>query len=361
MNSFYVNKDLKTNFVHFRKGQFYVSSDKVNHELAEQLVKYANKHNNQSILKAIKFCDTSEVLKRAIVGNDFKNLLIIRYGGIGDLIALTSIMDYFEDKNIRIVTQEKYKPLFEWFTNTPELCPIYKPVFSGMKWKDKRLDSWAEFNGNGVVEAGHSKNWYEVFFELSGIEHDESCFRPQLKTERINDNQSNIQRLSTGKPSILICNKATAMMRTCKASTIIDSIPNKEKYDIFVHDINLVDKEEVDAIVIEKSNLATFFLDCYDANMVISVDTGAIHFREGIDKPAIGLYNSFTTDARTKYYQYTKSFDIKSECDLQPCFLHEQGITKHCPKGSGSVAPCFDSELNKTLKEQLIEIFKTNL
>jgi hypothetical protein len=363
MHAFYVNHDFKTDKAHLKKGQLYVSSEKLNVNLAKAVMHVARGLNSNKVTKALRFCDTSEIIKRAVVGAEFKNLLIIRFGGIGDLIALTSIIDYFDDKNIYFVTQEKYMPLFDWFIEKPHLIPTNKPIFNNIKFKDRRLDTWAEFNGNGVVEYGHKRNWFEVFFALTGVKPGDEFYRPQLKTERITDKQSNIQKFSTGKPSILICNKATAMMRTIKASTLIDCIPDKDKdkYDIFVHEINLDKDEQVDAIKIPKCSYGDFFLDCYDSDMVISVDTGALHFREGIEKPAIGLYNAFTTDSRTKYYKYTKSFDIKSNCELQPCFIHETEKIKNCPKGEGFSAPCFNPKFNVSLKEQLTKILKENL
>ena len=78
------------------------------------------------------------------------------------------------------------------------------------------------------------------------------------------------------------------------------------------------------------------------AKFVISVDTSAIHFREGIGKPALGLYGAFSADSRTKYYKFTKSIDIKSNCDIQPCFLHE----KQCPKiTTEKFAPCLSTNI----------------
>lgn len=357
MFAFFINRDISIAGKTLKKGNVYPSTYQLNINLAKEIYEYSVKHKDKSINKSVIFFDTSEIFKKALPGEKFKNLIIFRYGGIGDLIALTSIVDYFEDKQVYFVTQEKYFPLFDWFEIRPKLIATNKPIFTKFKFSNN-LSNWAEFNGNGVVEAGEKSNWFEVFFGMSCLKVGAEYFRPSLKTERITDRESNIQILGTGKPSLLICNKATAMMRTAKASTIIDCIPDKGKYDIFVHEINLAPGEKVNAIVIPPCSYADFFLDVFDADKVISVDTGALHFREGVEKPAIGIYNSFTTESRTKYYQYTKSYDIKSDCDLQPCFLHENEKLKHCPKGNSFDAPCLSHEFNVSLKEQLTEIFK---
>ena len=364
MDAIYIKNDFNIDNKEFKSGELYVSSVKMNHQLKKILDEYVKRTGLSRVYNAVKFINLDDVFKLAKIDTDFYHLLIMRYGGIGDLIALSSIIDYFDDKDIHFVTQEKYFPVFEWFENKPKLYSTSEPIFKNIKLWGLWLNKWARFKGEGIIEKGDRKNWFELFFEFIG-ENDpgEEFLRPQLKIGRINDNKSNIQKLGHGRPSILICNKATASMRTCYATDIVKNIENRGKFDIFVYEINLDKNEKIEnAIVIPSTDYSTFFLDCFDADMVISVDTGALHFREGVNKPAIGLYNSFTTDSRTKYYEYTKSFDLKSDCEMQPCFIHENFKTKYCPKGNGMFAPpCFNSKYNQTLDNQLKEIFKSEL
>lgn len=367
-----VNEDFKTKEVQFYKGDLYLCAPRMREIYSNAFKGLADKYRNPKIAKIVSFLDFDALFKKAMYHGSFTDLIIMRYGGIGDLIALSSIIDYFSDCNIHFITQGKYFAVFEWFVKKPKLYPIDKPIFKNFKMSDKdyRYSNWARYQGEGLIENGHQRNWFELFFDFVGeTEPDKEMLRPQLITERISSKLSNIGILKSRKPTLLICNRSTIMMRTCHLFDIINNLPDKvkEKYTIFAYEdgLSLEDKKQSmnDIVLIPKTDLATFLLDCYDADQVICVDTGALHFREGIDKPAIGLYNSFTVDSRAKHYVHTKSFDIKSDCDLQPCFIHEKPWLKFCPKGNKKMfaAPCFDSKMNKNLNEQLRDIFNQNL
>lgn len=151
-----------------------------------------------------------------------------------------------------------------------------------------------------------------------------------LSTKRINNKPSNID---FSKPSIIINCRSTAIIRSMRFQDIYESvikcIGNKD-VNIYTHERNLVevDKTFIEHIkderikVISAKSLGDFLLDLYDASLTISVDTAMFHFREGVEKPAIGLYGPFPYESRTKYYKYTKSLNIKSDCPFMPCFIH---------------------------------------
>ena len=91
-----------------------------------------------------------------------------------------------------------------------------------------------------------------------------------------------------------------------------------------------------------------------DYEFVVSVDTSAIHIREGLGLPALGLYGAFSVESRAKYYQFTKCIDVKNDCLFSPCFTHNE---KPCTENKGGYAPCLSNypyineELEKYLKE----------
>jgi hypothetical protein len=130
-------------------------------------------------------------------------------------------------------------------------------------------------------------------------------------------------------------------------------------YEIFVHeyiltpgDIQYAAQNEI--AIISSANTSEYLDDVFYASMVVSVDSAAIHFREGVQLPAIGIYNAFSADCRTKYYRYTKSFDIEKVCPKQPCFMHQTAINQVCEYAQlGSTeAPCF-STMNKDIVLEL--------
>jgi ADP-heptose:LPS heptosyltransferase len=356
----------------FNPGELWIVDDKQRQRFIQTFRDLAVKLEDPRITKSVEFINFDNIIKPLRFNDKFSKLLIIRAGGIGDIIALTSIIDYLF-RNTVFVTQEKYFPIFEWFLNKPsEILNFLSPLFKDVKRHQLisgRFSNWRKLASEGPIESGDRRNWMELFFSFIGENNpDKSFLRPQLKAERINQDVSNIQKLSNGKKSLLIVNKASSMIRTCRFVDIYTSLPKRifDEYQVFYYDSNLSDVEkflEYNATKIEQTTMETFFLDLFDANQVISVDTGALHFREGVDKPAIGLYNSFTTESRTKYYEYTKSFDIKSECPIAPCFEHGTPEKLFCSKGSSEMfaAPCFSSDYNLTLKSQLSKIFNENL
>jgi hypothetical protein len=366
-----VNRTFSTEVRTFNPGDVFVSTPHIKQKLTHSLKLFAAKVKQPSIVDNIRFQDIDTIFKKATKKGGFKHLLILRSGGIGDLIALTSIIDYFEGVKIHFATQGKYFALFDWFVEKPVLYDITSPIIKNYKSIDclTRFQDWARFQGEGIIEAGDHRNWMEIFFEFIGEKNmDTEFLRPQLRTDRLNNYElSNINILSTGKKALLICNKASAMMRTCNVHDIYFSLPKRilNEFSIFAYKDNCSPEDlkklsKTDIVLIEKTDLRTYLLDCFDADNLISVDTGALHFREATNKPAIGLYNSFTTESRTKHYKYTKSFDIKSPCKIQPCFIHETIERRFCPVGNKNMytAPCFDSKYNKDLLKQFREIFE---
>ena len=349
----------------YDKNQIWFIHPKQKAKFINRLNQWAREQNNPEIAKSLKFFNLDNYMKPATNEANFKNLLLIRSGGIGDLIALSSIVDYFNDKNIYFVTNSKYVDIFEWFVDKPfKILPLNEPIFNNWNNAKKQFGTWARFKAEGMIEKGDRRNWFEIFFECIGIDSPEKEYlRPELSEERINDLPSGVQEKADGRKSLLISNKASAMMRSIHVSDILKALPKRvfKEYQVFVYDFALTDRDRKirKKVTVLDTDLKGFLRDCFDADQVISVDTGALHFREGVKKPAIGLYNSFTSDCRTRHYKYTRSYDTFSKCDLQPCFYHEHLDQKFCPRGNETqfAAPCFDSNHNKNLISRLKTIF----
>lgn len=268
--------------------------------------------------------------------------IVIRSGGIGDIIALSTICEQLPGRVI-FITNPKYFPIFDYYKKevTPRsfLDPVFRNV-SFLKLSEmKRTYRYLDFRG--VVENGSSKNWYDIFYEETNIPKGER--RPRLKRiypER-DDNY------------LLICHRSTSNMRSMRFEDIYKSVKESglKSLKISVHDTNL-NREDYEFIhkvndveILHADDIDEYLQDVYDANMVISVDSAALHFREGLELPAIGIYNSFSAYCRTDGYKFTHSFDIKSTCEDQPCFMHQfhnGKVHDNCQHGQGlTYAPCF--------------------
>jgi hypothetical protein len=295
---------------------------------------------------------------------NFKKI-IIRTGGIGDLIALSTIC-YTISGSITFVTQAKYFPVFNYFQQKVNVIDYRQPLVrnAGIKKLENIKKTYRLLNLSDAIENGGQENWYDVFRKSIKCKY-ELPKSPLFKCfERKTDN------------SLLISHRATASMRTAPLSVIYNAIlktPELDKYrPVKVNEFDITSLEDK-AFVLEKDiqleitrNITEYLNKLETPGMVISVDTGALHFREGLRLPAIGIYNAFTSACRTSGYHYTHSFDIKSNCDLQPCFLHENANgkhTKHCPKNelNKDFAPCFTPAFTPDIENQLIQGFKQSL
>jgi len=300
------------------------------------------------------------------------NVLLICGGGIGDILAHSALCMFLSNKNIHFFTEEKNYDVFKWFAKPVNLISMNGPVFNDWSFKNVMIKykNWRRVKTEVAVLLNNSIDWYQVLFGCIGVEQaDSNCFRPQLNQNRITEKPSNICHDN----ALLICNQSSCMMRNIEFDEIYKCLSTdiKENYSLYAYSNNLseADKKRMelgqyhDVKFIKANSLGDFLLDLYDAKQVVTVDSSAIHFREGISKPAIGLYNSFPKEIRTSFYKFTKSFNIKSECDKQPCCKHELQLGDLCEKVSKwqYSAPCFRSISNHNLTIQLQVIFNSNL
>ena len=316
--------------------------------------------------------------------NRDSSICIIRTGGIGDLISLSSLI-YFLHKELEIpidilkfVTQEKHKAIFDYYKVPITVKYFFEPLYEFIENIELRhfFTNLYPIHFENVIE--NIKychiNWYNLQFNHIGIKKfDKEWGRPQLKTERINNNPSNID---SSKRSILINPKASAVVRSMRFEDIYIPLVKVIKdldCNIYVHEINLnnadinflqsVNDERIK--IIEENSLEEFLLDAFDVDLSISVDSSLIHFREGIERPCIGIYGAFLYESRTKYYKYTMSFNIESDCPYMPCHKHvlkEFGICEFQDKmhkeGSYKIkylnfAPCTCNAWNNTVQDQV--------
>lgn len=323
--------------------------------------------------------ELSDIYARIDVNkHDPSKLIIVRTGGIGDLIALSSIARFLTDRfpmiRITFVSQNKYRDIFQWWDSNVTFVPYFKPI--GKRSQNKKTYS---LYFEGVIERS-TRNWFELQFkEIGVIDAFEREFgRPKLKTTRVSNKPSNI---SLDKPSILVNCRSTSIIRSMRFKEIYDAIIDiigDADINIYTHSRNItqIDYNDIEELgdnrvhIITAKNLGDFFLDIYDSSLTISVDTAMCHFREGIGKPGIGMYGPFPVESRTKHYNHIHSFDIQSPCSMAPCFIHtkkpfdvcavekillEKGIyeTNDIP-----FSPCLNSVYNLDLKSKLSKEYK---
>lgn len=355
----WIKKSLNGNGKQYRAGEMHFSQDK-NIKTARENMK------SRGMEHAIEFINFDNAF-RPYVHGDNGTILIIRFGGIGDIMALSSLRN-IAPNHMQFITQEKYFPIFDWWEKPPqEIINI-----TGILYNDVDFAKWyrmkktiRRFNGEGLIEKGDRRNWYELFFAAARSRVNATFCRPRLINYRPYDDPSNID---PAIPSIVICPRATANMRSMPFEPIYKAILRiigNRDINLYLHEVNSTDKDRAfiqaqnDSRIklIKPAGIKEFLLDLFDCSMTISVDTAAIHFREGIEKPGIGIYSSFTTGSRTKHYRFTHSFDVLSPCKVQPCFMHQSKLYEVCQMADeGSYyAPCLEEKFNPYLMRQLVE------
>jgi ADP-heptose:LPS heptosyltransferase len=351
-----VNKKLIGKGIVFEKDDMYLFNETMKN-------KFENHFSKVGLKDVVDFLHINEAFDR-FERNNSSTVLIIRSGGIGDIIALSSVCNLLYGKKIIFLTNKTYKPVFSWFLNDRiKVVDFNEPLLSGSVTRFVlNSRSIKRVNFDGVIEEGSSKNWYQIFYDSIGISSNE--LRPALRTYRGTQLPSNIDK---SRYSVLICHRASANMRSMSFQNMYTALLETKfsNSNIYVHVgnlsnednefIKLVDDERIK--IIKAEGVKEFLLDVFDADMVLSVDTAAIHFREGIQKPAIAFYASFTAECRTLGYKYTKGVNITSTCDLQPCFLHQTVIGQVCPRSEKEsvFAPCLDHRVNKSVIEQIVK------
>jgi hypothetical protein len=305
--------------------------------------------------KNIAYYDVNDFFKDFKNFKEAKHLWLSVDGGIGDIIAMSAIFEYLKDYDITVYCNPSYWPIFDWFKHPPKL-KAYNDVICanyGIDTKLTKYKDYARINLDYAAVDGGRMNWFDAMFERIGVSEGYDK-RPQLKTERIE--QLYHSYIYVFVPSILICHKSSCQMRSSKFEDfyipIIKKYPN---HRIYVHEIDLTDEDKIftdylsinDPIrghltIIPKCSLSEYFLNIYDADLVVGTDSAAIHFRESVEKPAIGVYGAFTTQSRTSGYKYVKSFNTVSDCPYQPCFIHEtkQGEVCQFAKEGDKYAAC---------------------
>jgi hypothetical protein len=263
------------------------------------------------------------------VGDNSGRLFTHIGSGIGDIIALSAITNYLSGYPIQVHAPRNKHVIFQWFKEPVEVRDYFAQIVEDFTPKNRILKYKRMHRiviENAAIEA-HDKNWIEAHFNRIGLKDvpEEFC-RPQLRTDRINEQPS----LFRPGPNVLICHRASCQMRS---SNLVDFYNPVRKvlpdYDIYVHEVDLTDSDKRfiektgNIFILPKSDLHDYLINLFDADMVVTTDTGGLHFREGVERPSLGVFGAMTTGSRTSGYRFTKSFNVKSTCEHQPCFIHE--------------------------------------
>ena len=253
-----------------------------------------------------------------------KNLFIVRSGGIGDLMAYSILHDIAP--NVTVLTQEKYRPFMKLWKTPPTFKHPGQPILIAKSWTDleNKLKDWGRLSGiEDEIELGSKECWYDIINRAAN--------RPSVRRrpELIEPSGEQIK-------GCLIVSKASVVDRTADSTAIVKAVTPYFKHIVLAHEQDWTAQQFITALM--------------RYEYVISTDTSAVHIREGLGLPALGLYGPFVKECRTDGYLFTKSIQIDSGCT--PCQRHSR---IPCQYNQGTkYAPCLTGDrMIQQIQEQV--------
>ena len=134
------------------KSHNYKASDNDLKEMYNRIVKYDKNIND--VLDNFDFRDVKKSK------NKFIFPIILRTGGIGDLIALSSISYYIPEllnnnnTSIKFVSQEKYREIFDWYKRPVTFISYFSPV---TKYESNNVIEKTKINPKIIYASKHKK------------------------------------------------------------------------------------------------------------------------------------------------------------------------------------------------------------
>jgi len=321
----------------------------------------------------IKFYD----IYRPYEGQDLSNktLLVMRTGGIGDLLFIQPNLIYLKNKyptcKIVFASSAPYHPMLE---NWDCIDKVISLPFGAKILYQSNYHLIFE----GVIERtkeAHHINAYELFSKWMCLNLSKDLLRP-IQPVRI-DRYTEISQVLKNKFNIddssdKICTvqlKASSPIRTPHPEQLwlpILKFILSRGYKIVIVD-NPALHEQIENIINTyfgdiKDSLVNFVKYSKDisyaialasmSEIVIGPDSSMVHIAESVGTKSFGIYGPFPGSIRLSTYKYNSWIDCKADCS--PCFTHGH---RPCIYGgqNGGCSPCYQninmSEFIKKFKE----------
>ena len=334
---------------HFHKACSLGTTDKIHYKPDDIAILTANLAAEMKEKGFAVIYDGNDIFKNYKPSTPKGTILFVHLsGGIGDIIAFSAVTKYLKDYTIIAFTDPDFFCLWQQFSSQNIICKhSLSKIVTGLDKVHSLHRLPIEY---AVVLAG-GKNWYRAYFERLGVDPCTNYFRPEMISEE-----------KEIKTMIFISHRASCQMRSSRFQDFYlpakKVFKNRQFYvnegDLTPADREFICQKTVDVHIFKTGTVEQYLKNLAMAELVISTDTGAIHYREAIRKPALAAFGTMTVESRTSCYQYTRSFDVKSTCPLQPCFTHELIKGANCEAVDGqpgvTTAPCI---VGKEFQEQL--------
>jgi len=289
--------------------------------------------------------DVPEVFKKkyykgCLEGTKGKKLLVIRYGGIGDIMWVLPAIQELKNRFgviVRFACFEKDRELFYESDLVDDVITTHYPTVNDVKWADYVLDFFDTVEGIGTDEA-KVRNPVDINAEIIGYKIKEPVFK--ININAIEERRAKNILISLGiKPDDKIIGfplTASSPHRTWyKQAELIKMLLDydkkikiivfgKENVDLLVTKIRDIKSDRI-LDLSNTTSLREFISLLNECNVVMSNDTSAVHLSAGLGKSVVAIYSTVPAYTRTSHYPTVAGIEVKKECS--PCYK----LSEHCP------------------------------
>lgn len=289
-----------------------------------------------------------------------KRLLVMRAGGLGDILFLTPAIHALKTR----------RPEVEIYASCMGQSPYMlfnNPEVSGFMPYPIRLDQANDFDGIIAVEhmieyssAARTMHAVDLFAMAFGLElgPDEKQIRYFLSKEEKEGAATFLPKRPRGKFRVGVQIASNLPVRTYAQMPNVAKALMARGHQVVVFGapgqpliqgaINTHGQDP--PLNIRQSS--TLIPEC---DVIIAPDSAITHLAGALDVPCIAIYGSFLAKLRTAYAQKTKAIQAEGPC--APCFHHGRmsNFPIHCPSKSANVCGVLESITTDTIIEQAID------
>jgi ADP-heptose:LPS heptosyltransferase len=323
-----------------------------------------------------------ELLNRKISVTKKNNILVIRMGGIGDLVMLSSALKQLKKdnpkKDISLATIPNHIPLMEGVSYLKDVFSISDIPKKGHfdKVIDLRYAVEPPQIGPGKLSWNlyTNKNRVDNFETLVGVKSEKKDFEVFLDKEA----KKRVKGLTKGLGKfIAVQSVITSIYRTLPPEYIeplCDLIIKKLKVPVV-----LFGKAEADGLwwctgkegtpnileikkkgvlnLIDKLDLKEMVALISIANVVVGPDSGAVHLAGAFKKKCVAVFGNIDPYTRTLYYPTVTNLYPKGELDCIPCW-DVAGECKNLSRKT-KIGPTAGSECMRLLTpDRILDVIK---
>ena len=311
----------------------------INEQIAQGIMNSENRNY-------IKIEETPKMYKKKYIkgcldGLENPKLLVIRFGGIGDVLwttpALRGLKEKYPTIKIRFACFEKDRELLYNCPYIDELVTNHFPTVTDVEWADYVLDFFDSVEQTGTDEA-KVRNPIDISCEWAGVIP--SSYLPFIKVEDFESfrMQNLLLQKNVKKEDLKIHIPLTASSphRTwVYQKELCEMILNKYPNAKIILTSNMIHSKDIaervlglksDKIInlIGALTLRELIALSNEMDLTFTSDTGLVHICGGLGKKSVAIYTSVPRETRISHYPTVRGIQTKTECS--PCYF----LGEHC-------------------------------